>query len=156
MRLWVTFYEWRLVILGNLKYGRVGCMVRTKHISAYHVTVFALASMVLIMAGLLYVVYAGWQSHDAQLSVVAGQMVMAGKIVCLPHKDQTGMQTMECAYGMQGADGTYYGLQGLSQEDLMSGKLAVGTKVNVHGTLQPAKSDEKYAVAGNIMVKSVE
>jgi hypothetical protein len=131
-------------------------MVHVRHVSTYRLIVFALVSLVLILGGLFYAIYAGWQSDTSQSPVVTGPTTVTGKIVCLPHKDQNGPQTLECAYGLQAADGTYYGLQGLSQEDLITGRLTAGAKVTVHGTMQAVDNGEKYAVVGNIKVESVD
>ena len=131
-------------------------MVHFNRTFGYRMTVFGLLCLVGVVSILLYVVYADWRSSNKQPNIVPGSVVVGGKIVCLPHKDQGGPQTLECAYGLEAVDGTYYGLEGLNQEDLISGRLTAGAKVVVHGRLHSASKDEKYAVAGNITVESVD
>lgn len=38
------------------------------------------------------------------------QTDLTGEVVCLPHKNTSGPQTLECAIGLQTADGNYYAL----------------------------------------------
>ncbi|MBU1130917.1 hypothetical protein KJ840_02180 [Patescibacteria group bacterium] len=79
------------------------------------------------------------------------QIKIEGQIDCLPHRDTGGGQTLECAFGLQGKDGMYYGLQGLNQQDLISGKIAPGKKVVITGIFTPSK-DSKYNTIGTIEV----
>lgn len=41
---------------------------------------------------------------------VSHEVILEGKIICLPHRDTSGPQTMECAYGIQASDGSNYSL----------------------------------------------
>lgn len=77
-----------------------------------------------------------------------------GELVCLPHKDNGGPETFECAIGLQGNNGLYYGLSGLNQEDLISGKLITGQTVVITGTLSPSEKS-LYKIQGTIHVLQV-
>lgn len=79
-----------------------------------------------------------------------------GEIVCLPHKDKEGPQTLECAYGLQSReDGKYYALGYSDPDALHMTSLPTGEVVVIEGnfTEQP---DSKYDIVGAIDVTSVE
>ncbi|GEM_PF-3055991 len=87
-------------------------------------------------------------------SIEKRQTKIEGQIDCLPHRDISGGQTLECTFGLQGKDGMYYGLQELNQRDLISGKIVVGKKVVIAGILTSSQ-DSKYNTIGTIEVASV-
>lgn len=78
---------------------------------------------------------------------------VSGEMVCLPHQDQTGPQTLECAFGLLAQDGHYYGLRDSSSDysNLMG---SGGSQVTVTGTFYP-QTDTKYQSVGVIEVESV-
>jgi len=78
---------------------------------------------------------------------------ISGQIDCLPSRGN-GSQTAECAIGLRSNAGDYYGLLGLAQEDIVSGKWTTGVRVVVIGDLQPAPGS-KYAVAGTISIRTI-
>lgn len=83
-----------------------------------------------------------------------GQEVMLeGEIVCLPHKNTEGPQTLECAFGLQTQEGTHYDLRNLSQEP---GSIDTGMQVQVTGTSTRPEADNIYDVAAVIEVKSIK
>lgn len=43
------------------------------------------------------------------------KVTLKGEVVCLPHKDTSGPQTLECAFGLKADDGNYYALDAGSQ-----------------------------------------
>lgn len=77
-----------------------------------------------------------------------------GQVVCLPHKNEDGPTTLECAIGLHSNDDKYYGLSGSTGSDL-AGAAGSDKKVKVTGTLQEQASD-KYKMSGIIAVKSFE
>src|SRR5690349_560866 len=56
-------------------------------------------------------------------------VVIEGVIVCLPHKDTSGPQTMECANGLQTEDDVYYALRDTTSDDSLLGSLQTGQEV---------------------------
>lgn len=80
-------------------------MMKSKYIQTL-VLVFGIA----LLAGLGVL----WYEHNEATELAPlGQlerMTLSGNIVCLPHKDTTGPQTLECAFGLQTEEGTYYAL----------------------------------------------
>lgn len=63
---------------------------------------------------------------------VGAEVTYTGKLVCLPHKNTSGPVTLECAYGLQTANGDYHGLKNAEQlfeynvndEIMVQGKIA--------------------------------
>lgn len=79
--------------------------------------------------------------------------VFEGVAVCLPHKDSSGPQTLECAVGIKTDDGTYYGISGDKNNDL--GSLAGSDKkVRVSGVVEKS-TDTKYDIKELINVKEI-
>lgn len=61
---------------------------------------------------------------------------LSGEYVCLPHKDTTGPQAEECAYGLKTDDGYYYAIDFalMSQEQQ---PLATGQRITANGLVTP-------------------
>ena len=83
------------------------------------------------------------------------QTKIEGQLDCLPHRDKTGGETTECTVGLRDIDNKYYILQGLNQEDLVSGKIGQGQKVIIIGILV-VQQDSLYDTIGTLEVVSVE
>jgi hypothetical protein len=89
-----------------------------------------------------------------QVEPTDGQTVTkTGTLSCLEHKDTSGPQTNECAFGLKQDDGTAYGLG--SDDPMLIGSLPTGQQVEVTGKLTPA-TPSKYATSGTIQVQSVK
>jgi hypothetical protein len=74
-----------------------------------------------------------------------------GMLVCLPHRDQTGPQTDECAIGLKANDGKYYGLADPDGKHTEALRQPTSTRLNVSGTLQKDEPVQgKYDVQGTI------
>lgn len=92
---------------------------------------------------------------------ISYEVTISGSFACLPHQNPGEVQTLECAYGLQTADGGYYALDlGLLSLDERN-KVEAGGLVTVSGTLvykEALSSDmwQKYAMVGIIQVKSVQ
>lgn len=77
---------------------------------------------------------------------------LSGESVCLPHTDQSGPQTLECAFGLKTENGEYYALDLslLSQEQPM---FQTGKKFTAHGLITPVEMLssnhwQKYSIKG--------
>lgn len=92
--------------------------------------------------------------EEQSLVPPAGPIEIAGEFTCLPHRDTSGPQTMECAFGLRDDNGLFYGLRDSdpTYQNMMQG---TGTKVGVVGTFEPSQ-DEKYATVGTITVTSMQ
>lgn len=90
---------------------------------------------------------------------VPGLITVRGEITCLPKKggDQ---QTMECAIGLKGFDGQYYGLKNLSKFDPDYKFSVGGLRVEVSGVFSPEEikgpDGNTYDVIGTIDVTSIK
>lgn len=84
------------------------------------------------------------QTHRSTVTV-------SGKTVCLPPKDTSNPTTLECAVGLLGDDGRYYGLIGLPQQYLSTD---FGQQVTVDGTLEIPMLGSKYNSSGTIVVST--
>lgn len=89
----------------------------------------------------------------------AGPITVNGEITCLPKKG-AGQQTLECAIGLKGSDGMYYGLENLFKLDPEHKYSAGGLQVEVSGTFSPEEmkgpGGSKYDVIGVIDVTSIK
>jgi len=82
-----------------------------------------------------------------------GQTVtITGVVVCLPHKDTSGPQTLECAFGIKDKTGIYYGLRDENHRFMAS--IQTGKTVTVTGIL---RTDPKtiYDIKGIIEIQSL-
>ncbi len=83
-----------------------------------------------------------------------GQIVtVRGTIVCLPHKNTDGPQTMECAMGLKSSTNEHYALTEVSPEAWQN--YGNNQIVDVTGSFTKAGDDEKYAIVGTIKVETV-
>lgn len=89
----------------------------------------------------------------------SGLITVSGEMTCLP-KTGKGAQTMECAMGLKGKDGRYYGLKNLFQLDPEYKFSVGGLRVEVSGTFSPEEikgpDGNKYDVVGVIDVTSIK
>lgn len=85
----------------------------------------------------------------------SGQSVeVSGELVCLPHKNQDGPQTLECAIGFIDEDGNYYGLRDMTDEHALVGGTPMGERVLVEGVFKD-EMDDKYQQVGVIDVARI-
>jgi hypothetical protein len=84
----------------------------------------------------------------------AGDIKISGHIVCLPHKDTSGPQTLECAFGLRDGDGRYFALR--DSDPTYKNISGVGTesRVEIEGKFTP-QDDSKYQSIGVIEVNKL-
>ncbi len=80
---------------------------------------------------------------------------LKGVYTCLPHKDTSRPQTMECALGLKTIDGKYYALVDTTPNYSLLSKLSTGKLVKVRGTLSP-NQNSIYNAEGVLTLKTVE
>lgn len=83
----------------------------------------------------------------------AGEITINGEVVCLPHKQNGGPQTLECAYGLKDLEGRYYGLKDPTPDYAVISKIPFGRMVEIVGTFTP-DSNSIYQSIGVIEIKS--
>lgn len=122
---------------------------------------------------LLVVAVGGWYllTRDVPESVLnAGnegvtvppeRITIEGQYECLPHKDTSGPQTLECATGLLGKDGKHYALSFMALETGIPTDLAVGSRIRIEGPILPAAAlnqdiTERYVFDGLITVTTLE
>jgi hypothetical protein len=80
------------------------------------------------------------------------RMTLTGVYECLPHRDTSGPQTMECALGMKTDDGNHYAID-LNLLETTAPNLQTGDRFTANGLMTPIEmlsSDhwQKYDVTG--------
>lgn len=83
-----------------------------------------------------------------------GTLDISGTIMCLPHKNTDGPQTMECAYGLKDEKGTYYGLRDTDPAYRNISGVPMNVHVRVSGEFKPETSDV-YPTVGTIEVTKI-
>jgi hypothetical protein len=99
-------------------------------------------------------------SHFAKVEPVAPshdyepyQATLSGFETCLPHKDTSGPQTLECALGIKTDDGTYYALDFSLLGSQVPPEVHTGIRFAAHGLVTPVErlnNDrwQKYDIVG--------
>lgn len=88
----------------------------------------------------------------SQNEPVSKRTTLSGTFVCLPHKDKTGPQTAECAFGMKASDGYYYGIDfNMASQKIPT--LNTGDKFRAAGLMTPIEAlsstaMQKYDIKG--------
>lgn len=78
-----------------------------------------------------------------------------GTLVCLPHRDKKGPQTLECAQGLLSKDGNWYGLD-FSRITLAAGSIQTNKEYKVSGKFTPnTDPNEKYDIVGTIELSNI-
>lgn len=91
---------------------------------------------------------------EDELEAVMSPIKTTGTLVCLPHWDTTGPQTMECAYGLLSDSGHYYIVREPAEAEVSIGLIPVDEHVEIEGTYLPG-SHPRYQSIGTIEVESV-
>jgi len=91
----------------------------------------------------------------ANTSTTPAPIRVTGDILCLPLKDTTGPQTMECAYGIKSNTGEYYALDDhtTGYENVMG--IPMNSQITVSGIFSP-RTDSEYKDIGVISVTHIE
>ena len=87
-------------------------------------------------------------------TTTAKEVTIKGTMTCLPHRDTSGPQTMECAFGLKGEDGVYYALHDTDPTYKNIGNIPNNIPVTVSGIFRPGE-DARYQSIGTIDVVSV-
>jgi hypothetical protein len=80
------------------------------------------------------------------------KVTFTGEIVCLPHKGNPEVTTMECAFGLSADNGSNYGIINMYSGSNMA-ELVVGGRVEVTGILREPRANEIYDIVGVIDVE---
>ncbi|OHA32915.1 MAG: hypothetical protein A2928_04480 [Candidatus Taylorbacteria bacterium RIFCSPLOWO2_01_FULL_45_15b] len=95
------------------------------------------------------------QEEPAVMVPPAGEIVLKGEILCLPHEDLDGLQTLECAFGIKDDEGRYFGLRDSKDDYSTISSLRMGVRYEISGTFEP-KDDTRYKSMGTIEISGAE
>lgn len=84
----------------------------------------------------------------------SGPITVQGKMVCLPHRNQGDVQTMECAFGLSDKAGRYFALHDPDPQNQTISGFPTGSTVEVMGTFTPETSIQ-YQTIGRIDISSI-
>jgi hypothetical protein len=84
------------------------------------------------------------------------QATLEGKMICLPHKNQDGPQTLECAIGFTSDNGKTYAIQSDSPDIALSGAAGSDKKVRITGVVSADDTNSKYKTDGKLRVDHFE
>lgn len=79
---------------------------------------------------------------------------LQGELVCLPHTDQSGPQTMECAYGFRDSTGSYYAVKDTTEEYSLIMSIPMNEPMTIEGTYR-FNPDTKYQQVGSIEATAI-
>lgn len=130
-----------------------GCMSKTFNSWARsHKGILFLIVLVLavVVVGIISVVRA--PGPDGAAPSNDERITRVGKVICLPHKNTDGPQTLECAMGLSGEDSKYYALK---DEDSPEGESIINgvfnKRVEITGIFS-SSNDTVYDIAGTITI----
>lgn len=108
-----------------------------------------------ILIGLGYFWYTHRNSPSESLILpLAGNISVRGMMVCLPHKNTDGPQTLECAFGLKDVMGRNYGLRDTDPTYKNISGVPMNTSVIVTGRFIP-QEDSLYQSIGTIEVNNI-
>jgi hypothetical protein len=120
--------------------------------SSHHLPLIWLA---VILVALLIAVFASRQATAPSVEgpVDGSSITISGEFTCLPHKDTSGPQTLECAFGLKSGD-IYYALGEEGPDYNLLSEVNTGQNITVTGTFQ-SHPDTKYQDIGTITVSEI-
>lgn len=81
-------------------------------------------------------------------------MIVQGRLVCLPHKNTEGPQTMECAFGLRTDNGIYYAVSDTDPNYENIAGVPMDVRVEVEGAFAP-RQNSNYQDIGIIHVTRI-
>ena len=84
-----------------------------------------------------------------------GTVSIKGTTLCLPHKDTSGPQTLECAYGLKDEKGQYYAIRDLDPTYKNISSLAMNSEVTLVGNFREETS-KIYPIVGAIEISEIK
>lgn len=116
--------------------------------------VIILILIIAIIYGGVYLVRSGDDKQTDLPFEFGDKVTVEGELVCLPHRDQTGPQTLECALGLKKNADTYYGIKNTGDAFGVGG-FTTGDRVSVTGTALERDPEGRYGVVAVIDVESM-
>ena len=114
--------------------------------------------VLLLLLGVVFLVYSSITKPNVQEDrdniPPAGNISIEGTMVCLPHKNTDGPQTLECAYGLLDDSGRYFALRDTDPSYGNISGVPFNIKVRVEGNFNPEESNV-YKSIGIIQVTKI-
>ena len=120
-------------------------------------TVLRIVLMAILMVTAAAIVLVNRRSVSPPESVTplpSGEIIVVGKMECLPHKDTDGPQTLECAFGLKDAEGRYFALRDSDPNYQNLSSAPMGVVVEVEGIFTP-RDDSIYQDIGVVEVRRI-
>lgn len=119
----------------------------------------AAVALLVVFFALNAFIYKEKQGEVPGEPVAPYQGTLSGTQTCLPHKDKTGPQTLECALGIETDAGEYYALDLRGVTEAESLAIQGGKRFTASGTITPIENLstdqwQKYDVAGIFSITS--
>lgn len=123
-------------------------------VRSHKIVIFVLLLLAIVaVAGIVSVVRAPGKNNTPSNNTTT---VKTGRVVCLPHKNSNGPQTMECALGLRGEDQKYYALKDEDSPPDQSPLNGVTNKrVEITGKFVETK-DSNYNIVGTITIRKLK
>lgn len=109
----------------------------------------AVAAVVLVIV-VLSMTMAGSRSVSPTPVPPGSVQTYKGKVICLPHKNVQGPQTLECAYGLETADGKKYGIRNSS-----AFSYDTNDQITIKGTVSAPEANNIYDIVGTISATDI-
>lgn len=121
-----------------------------------HGGMVAIASVIafVILVGVGWVVYS-WLTAKPPEPPAEGDVGIKGTTLCLPHKDTSGPQTLECAIGFKDQKGQHYFLRDLDPTQKNIVNLGMNNEVTIIGNFREESSDI-YPIVGAIEISEIK
>lgn len=119
-------------------------------------TVFITLLVIICVGAAAFGGYLAYQKYNENNQPPKKEIVtVEGEVVCLPHKNSDGPQTLECAAGLKTTDGKHYGLSTNDPASPLTTAAGTQKKASVTGALEPT-GDTQYDIEGIIAVEKYE
>lgn len=88
-------------------------------------------------------------------------VTLQGSLVCLPHRDMSGPQTLECAFGFKADGGDHYAMSASDLPVDFLNSVQTGERIEVTGLMVPIEAIstdmwQKYDIRGIIQVSAAQ
>lgn len=126
---------------------------RTLRKSTIYWVIFGAIAALLVASALTYFI---GNTTKAPASSEKQQVTLEGRAICLPHKNQDGPQTLECAIGFKANNGKVYALQSESPNLGLSEAAGSDKDIHITGMILSDDADSKYKTDGKLRIDHFE
>ena len=109
--------------------------------------------LIFFLTTVLYLVITEIKNSKVEL-YPEGPITITGHLVCLPYINDSGPQTMECAFGLVDDAGNYYRLKNTDPENNNINSISGDTNIEIQGVFIPGR-DKVYQGVGLIEISKI-